>query len=278
MKTWNRWITCVAGGTGLALGMVACAEPTTTAPTDAAPGAAPAARADAGESAQPPRPAVERTRDGFRAGTARINTPLPEGYPDPTAPGAIEIKTYPVVRRAMVSGERAMNAGMNSAFWPLFRHIQRRDIEMTSPVEMDYQGLTSTPGDNPESWTMSFLYRTTNQGPVGTDTKSPGGVVTVEDLPAMEVAAIGFQGPYRIEVVKMNLARLEAWLAAQPEWERAGEPRALFYNGPEQRESRKWGEVQVPIRRVAPAAAEGAPTPPTSPAPTSSTPAAEGRG
>lgn len=195
---------------------------------------------------------VERTKSGYRWGTAKITTPLPAGYPDPTAPGVIEIKRYPLVRRAEVSSEAAMNSGMDSAFWPLFRHIQRRDIEMTSPVEMNYRGLRSAPGDAPESWTMSFLYRTPELGPTGKDRN-----VSVVDVPEMTVAAIGFQGPYRVEMVKLQLMKLEAWLATQPDWERDGEPRSLFYNGPEQWENRKWGEVQVPVRRVGAAGAGG---------------------
>ena len=31
-----------------------------------------------------------------------IEAPLPDGYPAPTPPGMIELKTYPVVRRAVV--------------------------------------------------------------------------------------------------------------------------------------------------------------------------------
>ena len=40
----------------------------------------------------------------WRSDTARIDTPLPEGYPAPTAPGCLELKTYPLVRRAKVEG------------------------------------------------------------------------------------------------------------------------------------------------------------------------------
>lgn len=265
MKPIHQIFGFVAAGTGAALALSACAEPARSGGGEPASAPAPKAARQPGSGAgaapspdQGPRPvssapipAVERTEDGFRCGSARITTPLPEGYPDPTAPGVIEIKRYPLVRRAEVTGKAGVNSGMNGAFWPLFRHIQRRDIEMTSPVEMDYKGLTSDASGQPEEWTMSFLYRTPDLGPLGEDPSSKRWTVRVNDLEPMTVASIGFQGPYRVEVVKVNLARLEAWLAAQPEWERDGEPRALFYNGPEQWESRKWGEVQVPVKRAA---------------------------
>ncbi|NBQ16249.1 MAG: hypothetical protein EBU31_16970, partial [Proteobacteria bacterium] len=51
-----------------------------------------------------------------------IEAPLPEGYPAPTPPGMIELKTYPVVRRAEYSAKGSSNFGMNVGFWPLFNH------------------------------------------------------------------------------------------------------------------------------------------------------------
>lgn len=228
----------LAGAASCTLG--GCCEPATT--ESGAP-IAPIVSSTAENRPLPSAPVVERIASGFMCGTAMITTPLPLGYPDPTAPGVIEVKSYPLVRRAKVKGDQGMNRGMDGAFWPLFRHIQRRDIKMTSPVEMNYSGLSGTPGDQPESWSMAFLYREAELGPTGTDRS-----VVIEDVPPIQVASIGFQGPYRLEVVRVNLARLEAWLAAHPQWERTGEPRALFYNGPEQWEKRKWGEVQVPVR------------------------------
>ncbi|HBS29212.1 MAG TPA: ABC transporter substrate-binding protein [Phycisphaerales bacterium] len=193
----------------------------------------------------PPAGQVERTPEGYRCGACRITTPLPEGYPGPTAPGAIEIKRYPSVRRAEVTRSGSVDWGMNGAFWPLFRHIQRRDIEMTSPVEMDYPGMLDDRDARPSGWTMSFLYRTADLGPTGSDGKS----VVVVDTEPLTVVAAGFRGSYSMSVVRTNMEMLEQWLADQSEWERAGEARALHYNGPEQRARDRWGEVQIPVRR-----------------------------
>lgn len=182
-----------------------------------------------------------------------IDTPLPAGYPAPTPPGAIELKQYPGVRRAQVSRTGLPDVGMNVGFWPLFQHIKRRDIAMTSPVEMEYSGVEPRAPGSPQrdyqstsgNWTMSFLYRTPDLGPLGGD---KGGVEVV-DVEPMTVLAVGFRGAYGVERVEAGLYTLERWLAGQSEWERAGEPRALYYNGPERRGGLKWGEVQVPVRR-----------------------------
>lgn len=80
---------------------------------------------------------IEKRGDSYFFGAKQqITTPLPEGYPAPTPPGAIDVKHYPSVRRAEYDVAGVGRAGMNGGFWPLFIHIQSRDIEMTSPVEM----------------------------------------------------------------------------------------------------------------------------------------------
>jgi hypothetical protein len=183
----------------------------------------------------------------FRSGDCRITTPLPEGYPPPTPPGAIELKRYPVVRRAGISGSMTPDWGMNFAFFPLFNHIKRREIAMTSPVEMNYEGLGEPGATRPTGWTMSFLYRTPELGPGGVDSKDER--ILVEDIPPVTVVAIGLRGPYKLDRVKASLANLRDWLTSQSEWEAAGEPRALFYNGPEASARDKWSEVQLPVRR-----------------------------
>lgn len=190
---------------------------------------------------------IERTSSGFRSGSSKITTPLPEGYPDPTPPGAIDVKSYPSVRRAQVTRSGGMDWGMNMAFWPLFRHIERRGIAMTSPVEMDLPGLREPDRTKPTSWTMSFLYRTDDLGPTGRDK----GDVEVVDVEPTTVVSIGFRGAYGLSRVRTELEALEQWLADQSEWVDAGEARVLYYNGPEARNRDKWGEVQIPVRHRA---------------------------
>ncbi len=189
-----------------------------------------------------------------------VEAPLPAGYPAPTPPGMIELKTYPVVRRAEYSAKGSTNFGMNVGFWPLFNHIKDRDIAMTSPVEMDYRPEGErTPLDPMEdasgSWTMSFLYRTTDLGPTGED-----GRIKVVDLPELTVVSIGMRGGYGMGTVNAGLERLREWFASQDRWEPAGNPRGLNYNGPQVPMRNKWSEVQVPVKRKA-AKADAQPAP-----------------
>ena len=188
-----------------------------------------------------------------------VEAPLPAGYPAPTPPGMIELKTYPVVRRAEYTASGSSNFGMNVGFWPLFNHIKEREIEMTSPVEMDYRPAGErtplTPMKDAEgSWTMSFLYRTADLGPTGED-----GRVKVLDNPEMTVVSIGMRGPYGMGTVNAGLEDLQKWFAGQSDWEPVGDPRGLNYNGPQVRMRDKWSEVQVQVRRKAKAAAGSAP-------------------
>jgi hypothetical protein len=172
-----------------------------------------------------------------------VETALPEGYPAPTPPGAVELKRYPAIRRAEVVGRRSPDQGRNGAFYSLFRHIQSRDIAMTSPVEMDYPGWTGDASSSPESWTMSFVYRTPTDGP----TEQTGNVRVVDTTP-VTVVAVGVRGEYGRATVEGGLRQLNAWLDGQTEWERAGSPRVLYYNGPYIPDYRKWSEVQIPVR------------------------------
>jgi len=206
-----------------------------------------------------------------------VEAPLPAGYPAPTPPGMIELKTYPVVRRAEYTASGSSNFGMNVGFWPLFNHIKDRDIAMTSPVEMDYRpdgdrAPLDPMKDATGSWTMSFLYRTTDLGPTG-----DAGRVKVVDHPEMTVIAIGMRGGYGMGTMNAGLEKLQEWFAGQDQWEPAGNPRGLNYNGPQVPMRSKWSEVQVPVRRrVTEGARPAAPAVPSGPVAAAPTPPASG--
>lgn len=171
----------------------------------------------------------------------RVEAPLPAGYPAPTPPGAIDLKQYPTVRRAEVSGESDPDRGTSRGFWPLFQHIKKRDIAMTSPVEVEYHDWSSE--DETGAWTMSFLYRTADLGSTGRD-----GIVTVTDAEPVTVIAIGLRGGYGVDRITKGIQQLQTWLASQDEWEAAGNPRAFYYNGPYIPDRNKWSEAQIPVR------------------------------
>ena len=247
------------------------AAPTTTRPGGApAPGATLRVLGDASV-----KPVLENGEYRLPELGMMIEAPLSEGYPAPTPPGMIELKTYPSVRRAEYSAKGSSNFGMNVGFWPLFNHIKSREIAMTSPVEMDYKPAGErTPlapmQDAEGSWTMSFLYRKADLGPTGED-----GRIKVVDTPEMTVLSIGMRGAYGMGTVNSGMDALSKWLAAQSQWEAIGDPRGLNYNGPQVSMKNKWSEVQIVVRRrsaTASPATGGAPSAPSAVTPV--TPAA----
>ncbi len=190
--------------------------------------------------------------DMFIAGPMRIVSPLPEGYPRPTTAGAMEIKTYPSVRRAEITVEASPRWGMNMAFFPLFRHIQDREIAMTAPVEADLPMMAREAaaqldeGGQDESrsgeMTVSFLYRSSELGPTGDAEEN----VRVIDTKPITVLALGIRGTMNNNRIEREIEKLYEWVASQsdsntgPEgsesagrWQAEGDPRILGYNGPD---------------------------------------------
>jgi hypothetical protein len=160
-----------------------------------------------------------------------IESEMPEGFPDPTPVGEVEVKSYPVYRKAESGG----------GFWTLFMHIKKKDIPMTAPVELDYN-----PGES-ESYregNMSFLYGDPEWGEAGQD-----GRVEVADVPEMTVVSIGVRGRRSNSTVAAAHARIEEWLEENIEqYSSAGELRVMAYNSPFVPERNRYFEVQVPIQ------------------------------
>jgi hypothetical protein len=198
---------------------------------------------------------AEPVGEGWQSGTAIIDTPLPAGYAAPTPPGAIDLKFYAPVRRAEFSSTMNWPGWQSRGFWPLFQHIQRRDIAMTAPVEMEYKGMKDS-DDVPEGFTMAFLYRTPELGGTGED-----GSIKIVDTQPLQVVAYGYQGGTSMTQVRERLRTLELWLAQHEEWEQAGDARVLGYNGPNVSTSKQWAEVQIPVKARAGAEAKDAAAP-----------------
>lgn len=192
------------------------------------------------------KPLQERQmKDGlWVAGPCRITTPLPNGYPAPTVPGAIELKAYPAIRRAEATAGFGPELGRNLAFWKLFRHIQSHDIAMTAPVEMRFKE-SADESRTLEGWTMGFLYREPTMGKLGAD-----GDVTVVDDPPLTVLSIGIQGDYSSERALAEAKTLRDELANLKGWRAIGSPRALFYNGPDTGAENRWAEIQQPVEKI----------------------------
>lgn len=201
------------------------------------PATQPAVERVGGEAAE----LVEMKKDGdtyYKAGMSVIDTPLPVGYPAPTPPGAMELKHYPSVRAAIHGGETD-----RGAFFPLFRHIQQREIAMTAPVVME--GRMAGDADA-EGGTMQFLYRSTDLGPTGEAEDD----VRVIDTEAMTVLSVGFNGPDDRDQLGNLQAQLEAWIQEDGRYQVTGGPRLLGYNGPYVPIKMRWYELQLPVEPI----------------------------
>ena len=174
---------------------------------------------------------------------------LPAGFPGPGPVGEVVVKTYPAHRLARVrsgGGDR----GNDGSFMKLFRHIERNEIAMTAPVEME-MAVADGGGAAPRTASMAFLYGSAETGTPGPDPADPN--VVVEDVPELTVVSLGVRGSYREARFAEFTARLEAWLEKHPEWVAAGPPRTLAYNSPFVPGVLKYAEVQLPITPAPPA-------------------------
>jgi hypothetical protein len=182
----------------------------------------------------------------WTSGKGKIDTALPVGYNGPTPIDAVEIKTYPSVRRADFESNNLWLPnwfGQSRAFWALYDHIKVRKIDMTSPVEMIYRNIQrGFFGLKADSWNMSFLYRNPELGPTG---PAEGGV-NVVDSEIVTVISVGVEGVMSIDLVQKGVEILNKALASQSTWVVAGDARAFGYNDPFV--SYKWNEVQLPIK------------------------------
>ncbi len=183
--------------------------------------------------------------------SADSDSPLPEGWPDATIPGKIEIKNYPAYRSAVAEAKGASVRSDTGLFFSLFNHISRSHIEMTAPVVNTYLSPTmiETPRGKGEM-TMEFLYRSTHQGEAGKGV----GTVVVKDHPAQSFVCLGLVGRMDESTLRDGVNKLHVWLDKEEhkkQWIEAGPARRLGYHGPmTPTADRRW-EVQIPIKPAA---------------------------
>jgi hypothetical protein len=184
---------------------------------------------------------------GFMAYSA-ASAPLPDGFPQPTAAGNIEVKQYPAYRSGTYTYRGKLAQAANESFEPLFQHISSNSISMTAPVEARYPSITlqELPNGSPDEVgqaEVSFLYRNEAVQP-----QQVAKGIKVENHPAMTVVSIGVRGAYSYASYQENLARLRDWLVKHPSYVVAGLPRRFFYDSPFIPDAFKRSEVQIPIR------------------------------
>jgi hypothetical protein len=172
---------------------------------------------------------------------------LPQGFPPPGPIGQVIVKNYPACRAATVAASDVNGAGQDDMFRPLFDHIQRENIAMTAPLQMDFEWVNVPAGSTQPSakppTAMSFVYRSPRTGKPGKD-----GIVTVRDLPAVTVISVGVRGSYNAEHFDYGLKAITDWLRIHPNSYRVvGPPRFLGYNSPFVPWFLRYGEVQIPV-------------------------------
>jgi hypothetical protein len=142
--------------------------------------------------------------------------PLPVGWPAPGPYDEVTAKTYPKYRAAVTDGSTGMS------FWTLFSHIKKKDIPMTSPVEMKMEKK----GDTMEKVNMAFLYQTTKVGNVGANGKK----VSVKDIEISKTLSYAWMGNDSKEQIEKAQKAIEAELTTKGL--KAESFRMLGYNGP----------------------------------------------
>ena len=141
---------------------------------------------------------------------------LPAGFPTYTPPGVIELKTYPIHRRAVAN-----------EFFTLFSHITRNDIAMTAPVRMEYEHADD---GKLKQESMAFFYGDSKTGNVGVD-QADKNVETVEDK-EQTVIALGHRGRWNRQVIAAGERRLLDWVKANPEYRSARDVIGMGYKSP----------------------------------------------
>ncbi len=157
-----------------------------------------------------------------------------------TAVGTLEIKTLPARTTLIASAPGDAFKDRGAAFRQLFSYINANKVAMSVPVEA-----------SASTNEMLFLVGSDGSG----RSLASGKGVTVRTLPEVTVASIGLRGGYSRKNYEKGLARLRAWLAAQPEWQAAGEPYAVYWNSPFMPVFLRKSEIHLPVRPAAAAAA-----------------------
>jgi len=164
----------------------------------------------------------------------RMESELPPGFPPTTPAYEIELLSYPSYRLASAD----MSRGDGRAFWTLFEHIESNEIPMTAPVETTY-----SEEDARRPSTMAFLYDEADRGEVG-----ERGAVTIADVAPQLAVSIGCRGNDTSGRIASARAALESWIAERSDLEVAGPLRVMGFNSPMVMGSRRFFEVQIPVR------------------------------
>ncbi len=162
---------------------------------------------------------------------------LPAGFPPYTPVGEVELKQFPAYRVAKVEADD-VKAQM-AMFSQLFFHIQKNNIPMTAPIEIQL----ATAGEGLTMTGMAFMYESITQGTLGQD----GNVSVIDEAPELAVS-IGMRGEMNLTDVQQAKASLEAFIRQHGNLVASGGLRTMGYNSPRVPEADKYYEVQIPVK------------------------------
>ncbi|MEC8114552.1 MAG: heme-binding protein [Planctomycetota bacterium] len=160
----------------------------------------------------------------------------PEGWPEITPVGKVELKERPAFRVAVAEAS-SESGGEGRLFGTLFRHIQDREIPMTAPVTM-------TRSSEGQMESMGFLYANLDVGSVGA-----AGGAEVQDRPSATVVSTGLRGGYGVKSYANGLARLQEYLEVRRHLRPIGEPVYMGYNSPFVPGFLKYAELQIEVSK-----------------------------
>lgn len=157
--------------------------------------------------------------------------------------GDFELRDYPPLVVAEVSGSGSRQQSLSSGFGPLARYIFAKErggerIAMTAPVQQRAVApdekiamtapVTQIPADN-GNWTVQFIMPAEY---VLDDLPAPGNAkVRLKQIPARRLATVRFSGRTNDQAITEQQQRLEDWTSAR-DLEPRGEPIYAYYNDP----------------------------------------------
>ncbi len=153
-----------------------------------------------------------------------------------TDAGKVELKNLPEQVAVEASGAGDYFGRNNDLFRRLFRYIDGNQIAMTVPVEAEI-----------DSASMRFFVGPSQQSRMPRQWDG----VARRTLPARTVVSAGVRGGYNRQNFLEGAARAESWLKQNPGWVRAGDPYAVYWNGPFVPGFLKRSEVHIPVRPAA---------------------------
>ncbi len=145
--------------------------------------------------------------------------------------GVVQVRTLPSGRLLTTETAGSYFDRSGELFRRLFDYIREHDVSMTVPVEGQLERAE-----------MRFY--------VGSD--APGELLATEsvriaEVPTRRVVSLGGRGSYSESNLRETREALQRWLAEQDRWAPAGEPYAVFWNGPFTPWFMKRYEVHIPV-------------------------------